>query len=77
MLFKKIYITIRPKILKIKYLVLLNAVKKEILVITNLVTNASLNAKINKVKNEISTTTTTNLATNTALTAVENKMLVI
>ena len=76
MLFKKIYITIRPKILKIKYLVLLNAVKKEILVITNLVTNASLNAKINKVKNEISTTTT-NLATNTALTAVENKMLVI
>ena len=53
MLFKKIYITIRPKILKIKYLVLLNAVKKEILVITNLVTNASLNAKINKVKNEI------------------------
>ena len=76
MLFKKIYITIRPKILKIKYLVLLNAVKKEIPVITNLVTNASLNAKINKVKNEISTTTT-NLATNTALTAVENKMLVI
>ena len=76
MLFKKIYITIRPKILKIKYLVLLNAVKKEILVITNLVTNASLNAKINKVKNEISTTTT-NLATNTALTAVENTMLVI
>ena len=76
MLFKKIYITIRSKILKIKYLVLLNSVKKDILVITNLVTNASLNTKINKVKNEISTTTT-NVATNTALTAVENKMLVI
>ena len=38
---KKMYIVLRSKILKIKYLIF-----------TNLATNASLNAKINEVKDE-------------------------
>ena len=42
MLLKKMQITLRSKILKIKYLN-----------ITNLATNASLNAKINEVEGEI------------------------
>ena len=69
------YIMLKSKILKIKYLILLNLVnevKSEIPSITNLATNASLNAKINEVKNKIPRFT--NLAATTALTAVDNKI---
>ena len=63
-LLKRLNIMLRSKILKIKYLTLLN--------ITNLATNAALKAKINEVKEKISSIT--NLATTTTLTAVENKI---
>ena len=43
--------------------------------ITNLATTAALNAKINEVKGEIPNIT--KLASTTALTAVENKILVV
>ena len=59
MLLKKMYIMLRSKILKIKYLILL-------------ATKSSLNTKINEVKGE--TASINNLATTTALTAVENKI---
>ena len=62
-LLKRLNIMLRSKILKIKYLTLLN--------ITNLATNAALKAKINEVKEKIYSIT--NLAT-TTLTAVENKI---
>ena len=52
------YIRLRWKILKIKYLIL--------------ATNKTYNAKINEVKNKIPNIT--NLATTTVLTAVENKV---
>ena len=60
---KKMYIMLRSKILKIKYLMYL----------PNLDTDASLNAKTDEVKGEIPNIT--NLATTTTtLTAVENKI---
>ena len=59
MLLKKMYIMLRSKILKIKYLILL-------------ATKSALNTKINEVKGE--TASINNLATTTALTAVENKI---
>ena len=58
MFWKKMYIRLRWKILKIKYLIL--------------ATNKTYNAKINEVKNKIPNIT--NLATTTVLTAVENKV---
>ena len=77
------YIILRSKMLKIKYLAdvatnttlndKINKVKNEIPGITNLVTNASFNAKINEVKNEIPTITNLATTTTTALTA-ENKL---
>ena len=82
MLLKKMYIILRTKILKIKYLILLtqllilllnakiNQVKNEIPSITNLATTAALNAKISEAKNI--TPNIGNLATTTTdLTAVE------
>ena len=78
---------LRPKTLKIKYLILLtditlatnttlnakiNEAKKEIPSITNLATTTALNAKINEVTKKVPNIT--NLATTTALTAVENKI---
>ena len=81
MLLKKMYIMLRSKILKIKYLILLtyqlilfliNKIKNEITSINNLATNASLNAKINEVNREIPSIT--NLATTAILISVENKI---
>ena len=65
MLLKKVYIILRTKILKIKYLILLtqllilplntkiNQVKNEIPSIANLATTAALNPKISEAKNII------------------------
>ena len=61
---KKMYIMLRSKILKIKYLMYL----------PNLDTDASLNAKTDEVKGEIPNITNLATTTTTTLTAVENKI---
>ena len=61
---KKMYIMLRSKILKIKYLMYLH----------NLDTDASLNAKTDEVKGEIPNITNLATTTTTTLTAVENKI---
>ena len=61
MLLKKMYILLRPRVLKIKCLILL----------TLLLINVSLHAKINEVKGAI--ISNINLATNATLATVENK----
>ena len=61
MLLERRTIRLRSKILKIKYLILLNQ-------LTSLLT--SLNAKINEIKGEVPDIT--NLATTAALTTVKN-----
>ena len=61
MLLKKMYIMLRSKILKKKYLTLLT-----------LATNTTLNAKINQVKNKICNIT--DLDTTAALTGIKNKI---
>ena len=81
---KKMYIMLRQKMLKMKYLILLTQLlkttlnakiddfKHEIPSINQLTTKTNLNAKMNEVKGEIPTIT--NLTTKNALNAVESEI---